>query len=59
MNLKSLKFQTSYVNMLDAMASTDVLYVTRIQKERFPSPEDYAKVRAVIDIGHTLKHHVM
>ena len=29
---------------MDAMPSTDVLYVTRIQKERFPLPEDYEKV---------------
>jgi len=35
--------QTSYRDLLDAMPSTDVLYVTRIQKERFPSPEDYEK----------------
>lgn len=37
--------QTSYRDLLDAMPSTDVLYVTRIQKERFPSPEDYEKVK--------------
>lgn len=28
----------------EALADTDVLYVTRIQKERFADPEEYAKV---------------
>jgi aspartate carbamoyltransferase catalytic subunit len=30
---------------LDGLDSTDVLYVTRIQKERFPDPLDYERVR--------------
>lgn len=29
----------------DALADTDVLYVTRIQRERFDSEEEYKKVR--------------
>ncbi|KAF2671599.1 carbamoyl-phosphate synth [Microthyrium microscopicum] len=29
----------------DIVASSDVLYVTRIQKERFPTPEGYEKVK--------------
>jgi aspartate carbamoyltransferase catalytic subunit len=31
---------------LEAIPHTDVLYVTRIQKERFPDPADYERVRA-------------
>ena len=30
--------------LASAMPSLDVLYVTRIQKERFPDPQEYAKV---------------
>ena len=33
----------------DALPTTDVLYVTRIQKERFPKPEDYEKVINIIN----------
>ena len=28
-----------------ALPDTDVLYMTRIQRERFSSPQDYDKVR--------------
>ena len=31
--------------MEDALAETDVLYVTRVQKERFASEEEYESVR--------------
>ena len=31
-------------NELDGLEDIDVLYVTRIQKERFPDPEEYKKV---------------
>jgi aspartate carbamoyltransferase len=31
----------------EVMAETDVLYVTRIQQERFETPEDYEKVKGV------------
>ncbi len=35
----------------------DALYVTRIQKERFPDPEEYAKVKGAYKITlETLKH---
>jgi aspartate carbamoyltransferase len=40
----------------DVMAETDVLYVTRIQQERFATPEDYEKVKGVYIISpETLK----
>lgn len=39
------------------MPEIDVLYVTRIQKERFPDPEEYEKVKGAYKITlETLKH---
>ncbi len=35
----------------DILAETDVLYVTRIQKERFEKPEDYDKVKGAYVIN--------
>ncbi len=35
----------------EVMPKTDVLYVTRIQEERFPDPAEYAKVRGTYKIG--------
>ena len=35
----------------EVLPETDVLYVTRIQKERFPDPAEYAKVRGAYKIG--------
>jgi aspartate carbamoyltransferase len=37
--------QAEYTNLDEVLAQTDVLYVTRVQKERFENPEDYEKVR--------------
>jgi len=34
----------------EIISSTDVLYVTRIQKERFPDPEEYEKVKGTYKI---------
>lgn len=36
--------QKSSVNLEDVLPDTDVLYMTRIQKERFQSEEEYKKV---------------
>ncbi|CAH3149400.1 unnamed protein product [Porites evermanni] len=36
--------QEEFTNLLDALNDTDVLYVTRIQRERFKSQEEYEKV---------------
>lgn len=36
--------QTEYTALESALAKTDVLYVTRVQRERFENPEDYQKV---------------
>jgi aspartate carbamoyltransferase catalytic subunit len=39
------------------LPETDVLYVTRIQEERFPDPAEYAKVKGTYKIGlDTLKN---
>ncbi len=34
-----------YVNICDTMKTSDILYVTRIQKERFSDPIEYEKVK--------------
>jgi len=40
----------------EVLPETDVLYVTRIQEERFPDPAEYVKVRGTYKIGlDTLK----
>lgn len=36
--------QAEYTALESALAKTDVLYVTRVQRERFENPEDYQKV---------------
>ena len=38
----------------EVVPELDVLYVTRIQKERFPDPAEYAKVKGVYKIDLTL-----
>ncbi len=35
----------------DVIPNVDVLYVTRIQKERFPDPEEYEKIKGVYRIS--------
>jgi carbamoyl-phosphate synthase/aspartate carbamoyltransferase/dihydroorotase len=36
--------QEIFTSLEDALPETDVLYMTRIQKERFESEEEYKKV---------------
>jgi aspartate carbamoyltransferase catalytic subunit len=38
----------------DAVAEADVLYVTRIQRERFPDPSEYQKVAGIYRIDNAL-----
>ncbi len=38
----------------DVISSVDVLYVTRIQKERFPDPSEYEKVKGSYRVTKTL-----
>jgi aspartate carbamoyltransferase len=48
--------QSKHAQPDDVIADTDVLYVTRIQKERFATPEQYEEVKGVFVITpETLK----
>jgi len=38
------------ISGIDEIGKADVLYVTRIQKERFPDPADYEKVKGIYKI---------
>ena len=42
-----LSSQEEFSSLADALPDTDVLYVTRIQQERFESQEEYEKVSCV------------
>ncbi|MEN4017162.1 MAG: aspartate carbamoyltransferase [Methanobacterium sp.] len=41
-------------NIHDVLDKTDVLYVTRIQKERFPDPAEYSKIKGSYTIDYNL-----
>ena len=41
-------------NIHDVLAYADVLYVTRIQKERFPDPQEYLKIKGAYTIDSKL-----
>lgn len=43
-SLKDVK-QVEYTDLQEVLSKTDVLYVTRIQKERFENPDDYDSVK--------------
>jgi len=43
--------QTEHTTLKKALARTDVLYVTRVQKERFEDAADYDKVKSAYVIG--------
>lgn len=52
--LDSIKDKITVTEMNDVesvLSDLDVLYVTRIQKERFPDPAEYAKVRGTYKIN--------
>ncbi len=55
---KDLKKQGASIsettNMEDVIGNIDVLYVTRIQKERFPDPAEYQKVAGVYRVTEEL-----
>ncbi len=38
---------TATASLEEAIGDLDVLYMTRVQRERFPSPEDYERVKGV------------
>jgi len=41
-------------NIHEVLNKVDVLYVTRIQKERFPDPEEYQKIKGAYLINSEL-----
>jgi aspartate carbamoyltransferase len=49
--------QTEYRQLEPVLAESDVIYVTRVQKERFADPEEYEKVKNVFVISpETMSH---
>ncbi|HSS97501.1 MAG TPA: aspartate carbamoyltransferase, partial [Terriglobales bacterium] len=55
-NAKRIK-QSEHTKLEDVLAKTDVLYVTRVQKERFENLDEYEKVRGLYVITpDTMKH---
>jgi aspartate carbamoyltransferase len=49
--------QTEYYNLDPVLEDSDVIYVTRVQKERFANPEDYEQVKdSYIITSETLSH---
>jgi aspartate carbamoyltransferase catalytic subunit len=49
---------TETQNLEKALIQTDVLYVTRIQKERFPDQAEYAKVKGIYHINQKTLENV-
>ncbi|GJQ53159.1 MAG: aspartate carbamoyltransferase [Anaerolineaceae bacterium] len=55
--------QNEFLSLEDVLPETDVLYVTRVQKERFENADDYEKVKDVyiinLDIMKTAKQKMI
>lgn len=45
-----IRFQTNFSSLEDALPETDVLYMTRIQRERFVTQQEYDLVRSYQNI---------
>ena len=41
-------------NLEEVLADTDVLYVTRVQKERFESEEEWMRVKDTYHVDHSM-----
>jgi aspartate carbamoyltransferase catalytic subunit len=54
---KGLKY-TKTAKLLDVSKKLDVLYVTRIQQERFPDPLEYNKYKGVYKLDKSLLEHI-
>jgi aspartate carbamoyltransferase catalytic subunit len=52
---RGIRFKTTH-RLEDVIHDADVLYVTRIQKERFPDAQEYEKVAGVYRIDAALLH---
>ncbi len=53
---KNIVYEEKY-NVEEVIDQLDVLYVTRIQKERFPDPMEYEKVRGSYRVTYELLKH--
>jgi len=54
--LDSLKMPWEFSDLKEALPELDVLYVTRVQKERFPDPSEYERVKGSYKVdSSTLK----
>ena len=54
MLLEEAGIRYSYARLEDAVEAADILYVTRIQKERFPDPAEYEKVKGSYRVTRSL-----
>jgi len=54
---KKMKYYET-ANLLKVSKKLDVLYVTRIQKERFPDPIEYEKYKEVYKLDRSLLGHI-
>ena len=44
--------------MMDPLSGLDILYVTRIQKERFPDPLEYERYKGVYRVDRKILPHI-
>lgn len=54
LNNTSLEFDESITQLSDIVEELDVLYVTRLQKERFPDPMLYEKVKGAFELSPSI-----
>ncbi len=52
--LDSLKMPWEFADLNEVLPELDILYVTRIQKERFPDPAEYERVKGSYRIDAAL-----
>jgi len=52
--MQRIRVNSEHLNLEKAIKEADVLYATRIQKERFPDAEEYNRVMGSYKINNTL-----
>ncbi len=52
--LDSLKMPWEFSDLKEVLAELDVLYVTRVQKERFPDPSEYERVKGSYKVDSSI-----
>ena len=57
LNRKRLKYRITQ-QMMDPLSGLDILYVTRIQKERFPDPLEYERYKGVYRVDRKILPHI-